>query len=209
MVKQLWATIAAVLMLAPSLPACSVTVNPLTGEVTAVPQNATAFPQSGGTGGGGGGGPQQPTGPIVSYKQIERGPDARLRVPMFAKTYDQMLKALDPDLKKEDGSDLDPYERTFRFQGKLSQAAEVMHALDVAARLQTEGEAPTDEEVRHAEEVLSGAIKELTDDVPDVVRAQVMHDPRKIWLLAGCGLLAFAIGCAVLYRQKQRQLAAA
>ena len=208
MAKQLWVTIAAVLMLAPRAPACSVTVNPATGEVTAVPQNATPFPQISSTGGGGG--QQQPSGPIVSYKETERLPDAQLRLQMFAKTYDQMLRALDPDLKKKDGSELDPYERTFQFQGKLSQAAEVMHALDAAARLQTQGaEAPTDEEVRHAEEVLSAAIKELADDVPDVVRAQVMSDPRKIWLLVIGGLAAFAVGCAVLYRQKQRQLAAA
>lgn len=209
MVKQLGVTIAVVLMLSPPVRACSVSVNPTTGQVTAVPQNATPFPQVGGSGGGGGG-QQQPTGPIVSYKEIERGPDAKLRLQMFAKTYDQMLQALDPDLKKKDGSELDAYERTFRFQGKLSQAGEVMHALDAAARLQTDGaEAPTDEEVRHAEEVLSAAIKELSDDVPDVVRAQVMYDPWRIWLLALAGIVAFAIGSAVLYWQKQRQLAVA
>jgi hypothetical protein len=122
-----------------------------------------------------------------------------------------MLHALDPDLKKTNGEELNPYEKTFRFQSKLSQAAEVMHALDVVARLEAgeAAKAPTDEEARRAEEVLSVAIKDLADHVPESVRAEVLHDPRKVWIIAIGGIMAFAIGCAVLYWQKQRQLAAA
>ena len=196
-----------------SAEACNVTINPQTGEITGVPQNATPFAGNNlGAevarlrGGGGGGVPRLP--------EIQRGAVPRQNVRLLTGTYTHMLDALDPDLKKPDGKEMDPYEKTFRFQGKLSEASEVMHALDVAARLDAlevgqEVEKPTDEEVQHAEAVLTQAVKDLADDVPDAVRAEVMYDPRKIWMLWIGGAIAFAIGCVVLYWQKQRQMAAA
>lgn len=204
----------AALALLPLLPsaseACSVTIGP-DGQITSAPQNATPFSSGGGSGGGfGRGGGGQSGG--LSLPQIGRNGNSQQRVGQLSGAYSHMLDALDPDLKKPNGDELDPYEKTVRFQNKLSDAAEVMHALDTAARLQTSDpdvKPPTEEEIRHAEEVLTAAILELQDDVPDAVRAQILHDPRKIWIVAISGLIAFAIGSAVLYCQKRRQAEAA
>lgn len=142
---------------------------------------------------------KQPPVPLVKTLGTK---DPKERVRGLGRTLEDLMQAMDPDLKTKSGERPSAESRTKHFRYKLSAPQEVLSALETQSKLNA-GQEPTAAELERAEKTLLTAINDLRDDAPSEISSAIFTDPywsRIYRALAVLGILAVvAFGAKKVY----------
>ena len=148
--------------------------------------------------------------------EIDRMTNAGAQAPALAGALNDMLQAIDPDLRAADGKRAGVRGLAQFHRQRLSDPDAVIAALDAlkTGEIQSSAAEGSPEHARAvaARSALRTALEDLRDDVPSPVADAVFRDPRSVWWwwLAVAVLLAVGIAVGVRYlrtgeRGAQRQ----